>query len=415
MGSNVFSIDEDRDVLIDFSEEFVIRIEDIDAAMVQLIDHPSDDAHFNELLGLLNTVSGKASSCNLAPIVEPLKTLEMLVDRLWVRKIPFTEVLRMFTEKLLGLLQYIAQEAAEQGEVSFSLFVDVQSALQPVVNFQGDFESAVAKGLQLLEGQSDNDPEMSDAIDLFDDDDSDDVLFTPSEPVDDVLFTPSESVDDVPVDDAPVSDVPVSDVPAVIADKRALSHMDIIQRDLTLFRALGRLLNDRRARLSRTEVVLPIALGMNALGMQAVDFFQLEAAVHVHDIAMLRLSDEAFQRAQVDDCSGRDEEHPLLAFEMLQQMTLWEEAAEIVYQHQERLDGSGYPQGLKAADICEGAKILGICDTYFVFAHEKPGKKTKQSVINALSEINSREQHFDHEWVVRFNKIVRIQNTIGAT
>lgn len=41
-----------------------------------------------------------------------------------------------------------------------------------------------------------------------------------------------------------------------------------------------------------------------------------------------------------------------------------ENAAQIVYAHQERYDGSGYPRGLRNEEICLGARIFAVIDAY---------------------------------------------------
>ena len=46
-------------------------------------------------------------------------------------------------------------------------------------------------------------------------------------------------------------------------------------------------------------------------------------------------------------------------------------ARKIVLQHHERTDGTGYPLGIKEDDICEGAKLLAIVDTYDAMTHPR--------------------------------------------
>ena len=41
-------------------------------------------------------------------------------------------------------------------------------------------------------------------------------------------------------------------------------------------------------------------------------------------------------------------------------------AEEIVYQHQEKLDGTGYPQGKKGGEISEYAKIASMADAFYI-------------------------------------------------
>jgi HD-GYP domain-containing protein (c-di-GMP phosphodiesterase class II) len=38
-------------------------------------------------------------------------------------------------------------------------------------------------------------------------------------------------------------------------------------------------------------------------------------------------------------------------------------------QHHERVDGSGYPLGVKEDDICEGAKLFSILDIFEAITH----------------------------------------------
>jgi HD-GYP domain-containing protein (c-di-GMP phosphodiesterase class II) len=48
---------------------------------------------------------------------------------------------------------------------------------------------------------------------------------------------------------------------------------------------------------------------------------------------------------------------------MLRKIPFLSEAAEIVYAHQEKYDGTGYPRGLKGNEIPLGARIFAVADT----------------------------------------------------
>ena len=96
-------------------------------------------------------------------------------------------------------------------------------------------------------------------------------------------------------------------------------------------------------------------------------------------------------------------------------MDYWEEASKIVYQHQEYFDGTGYPEKLSGQQICEGAKILAICDAFYSYAHEQNGTRDKKSIVLAISEVNSgKGTLFDPAWVARFNQVIKIQHKVGA-
>jgi len=60
--------------------------------------------------------------------------------------------------------------------------------------------------------------------------------------------------------------------------------------------------------------------------------------------------------------------------------------AEIVLQHHERMDGSGYPQGLAAEEILLEARILGVADVVEAMASDRPYRPA-HSLEEALGEV----------------------------
>jgi PAS domain S-box-containing protein/putative nucleotidyltransferase with HDIG domain len=64
--------------------------------------------------------------------------------------------------------------------------------------------------------------------------------------------------------------------------------------------------------------------------------------------------------------------HPQAGYDILQKIDFPWPVAQIVLQHHERLNGSGYPQGLKAPDILKEAKILAVADVVETMAAHRP-------------------------------------------
>lgn len=65
--------------------------------------------------------------------------------------------------------------------------------------------------------------------------------------------------------------------------------------------------------------------------------------------------------------------------------------AEMILQHHERLDGSGYPRGLKAGDILMGSRIVSVADVFSAMASHRPyrpalGKSAALDELRAYSE-----------------------------
>lgn len=89
-----------------------------------------------------------------------------------------------------------------------------------------------------------------------------------------------------------------------------------------------------------------------------------------------------------DSLKARMREHPVQGVELLGaagvQDRTWLDAIRF---HHERLDGTGYPNGLKGDAIPLGARILAIADTYSAMAKPRPYRKKAHYPQNALREI----------------------------
>jgi len=64
--------------------------------------------------------------------------------------------------------------------------------------------------------------------------------------------------------------------------------------------------------------------------------------------------------------------HPQVAYNILEPVTLPGNTAKIILQHHERLNGSGYPQGLKGEEILLEARILGVADVMEAMCSHRP-------------------------------------------
>ncbi len=84
---------------------------------------------------------------------------------------------------------------------------------------------------------------------------------------------------------------------------------------------------------------------------------------------------------------------------MLKKIPFLAEAAEIVYSHQERYDGTGYPRGLKGEEIALGARIFSVADTLDAITSDRP-YRAAQSIAVARDEVERFSgRQFDPEVV----------------
>lgn len=79
-------------------------------------------------------------------------------------------------------------------------------------------------------------------------------------------------------------------------------------------------------------------------------------------------------------------EHCVLGYTMLKKIPFLEQAAEIVFSHQEHFDGTGYSRGLKGEEIPIGARIFAVADALDAITSDRPYRKAN-SFVEARREI----------------------------
>jgi putative nucleotidyltransferase with HDIG domain len=85
--------------------------------------------------------------------------------------------------------------------------------------------------------------------------------------------------------------------------------------------------------------------------------------------------------------------HPGKAFEVLKNIDFPWPVAEMVLQHHERLDGSGYPLGLKGNEICLEARVLAVADVVGAICSHRPYRRDL-GIEAALKEIDTNKGVF---------------------
>ncbi|NQD91768.1 HD domain-containing protein [Pseudomonas sp. CrR25] len=191
-------------------------------------------------------------------------------------------------------------------------------------------------------------------------------------------------------------------------------HAIALDADLLFFLELMHA-SERRSRYwqGRGMRQLSLALAINRLGGNPESPAQLAAAVCLHDLGMAFLPlDLLHKEASLSHEERRQmQAHPRLAHDLLKRMPNWDGAAEIVLQHQERADGSGYPSGLREAELSPGALILSIVDTFDARTHERAHQTlSKRPLLRAILEINGLAgSQFSAHWVEMFNRTLQQQ------
>lgn len=118
-----------------------------------------------------------------------------------------------------------------------------------------------------------------------------------------------------------------------------------------------------------------------ALGLGALDLQALHRGGFIHDIGMLAIPPAVVLRAGPlePDEFERVKSHTVVGDELCRGLRSLQAVRPIVRHHHERLDGSGYPDGLQGAQVPRLAQIIGIVDVYDAVTQRRPYQRTRSS------------------------------------
>jgi len=145
------------------------------------------------------------------------------------------------------------------------------------------------------------------------------------------------------------------------------------------------------------------------LGLSDDEVLEIEFAAALHDIGKIGVTDNILRKAApLDEDEWKEmRRHSELGYQILRGIDFLKNAAEIVYAHHERYDGSGYPRGLAGEEIPLGSRLFAIVDAFDAMTSRRP-YRAASSREHACEEIaqNSGSQ-FDPSLVDAFLKVIR--------
>ena len=97
----------------------------------------------------------------------------------------------------------------------------------------------------------------------------------------------------------------------------------------------------------------------------------------LHDIGKLAISDTILLKPGPLTEEEREimQRHVQIGYDLVKGIPFLTDAAEIIFAHHERCDGSGYPRGLKTEEIPVGARIFAVADTFDAMTSDRPYRR----------------------------------------
>jgi len=131
----------------------------------------------------------------------------------------------------------------------------------------------------------------------------------------------------------------------------------------------------------------------------------------IHDLGLTRTPRAILEKKGklTEDELSKVKRHPIEGFRMLQDLAFmrWE-SLQMVLQHHENGDGSGYPEGLKITAIKPWSRILRIIDSYEAMTADRPWRPAMEpkAALWGMRDDWEKSKLFDHNYLKAFVKFL---------
>jgi putative nucleotidyltransferase with HDIG domain len=111
-----------------------------------------------------------------------------------------------------------------------------------------------------------------------------------------------------------------------------------------------------------------------ALGADEAELTDLRRAAMLHDIGKLAVSNRILDKAGrlTEEEFAQVREHPLVTAQIMERIPGFAHLAPLAAAHHERLDGSGYPYGLRAEKLTTPMRVLAVADVFEAITSARP-------------------------------------------
>jgi HD-GYP domain-containing protein (c-di-GMP phosphodiesterase class II) len=126
-----------------------------------------------------------------------------------------------------------------------------------------------------------------------------------------------------------------------------------------------------------------------AISLDAAEIAGLRASGYLHDIGKVAVDKALFGKpSKLNDAEFREmADHTVIGHQIVHGVHFpWPSVPEVVRNHHERNDGSGYPDKLRGDEMTNAVRVIGLADTFDAMTTERPYRQS-HSVGEALSEI----------------------------
>jgi len=162
--------------------------------------------------------------------------------------------------------------------------------------------------------------------------------------------------------------------------------------------------HDHSENVAKYAVAIALEMGMTVKEVEII-----RNASELHDLGKIGIEDSILMKP-----SGLTPEewqhiklHPQMGAQILEPLTFLTDVIELVRQHHEHYDGTGYPAGRKGDEIMVGARIIHLADAFEAMTSPRSYRKVPLSKSDAIAEISRNiNTQFDPKVAEAFLNVV---------
>ena len=163
------------------------------------------------------------------------------------------------------------------------------------------------------------------------------------------------------------------------------AHLDTLKSMALVLEAKDPYTHGHSERVRNYAVAAAIRLGMSSKNVETI-----RLGAMLHDVGKIGVSDAILNKVErlTDEEWTAIKLHPVVGYDVLEPVGfLTPEHLALVRSHHERLDGSGYPDGLRGGAIDDRVRVLAVADTYDAMSSDRAYRKglSKERILEELT------------------------------
>ncbi|WP_455200315.1 HD domain-containing phosphohydrolase [Kaarinaea lacus] len=361
----------DDEIITDYRENFVDQYEVAANCILQLENDPTNTDAIHAVFRALHTIKGNSNLCQLDILTKFSHAVEEITVAMRQGEMDYSPIVGEVILLSLDKIKEVSEDLFNHREVDSDLLNEIENLLISICkNPKSGVEEKASQVISLIANRT----------------------------IDNENFTAYG-----------ISDLVTSN--SQHASEKELGPALDKNNGLEYFQKLALLLESKLPYWKgRSQRTISLASGLNQLMGSPEDPVQLKAAVYIHDIALAFLDEQFWQKETRfnENELVQMQQHPGLSAKLLELIPGWEDAREIVLQHHERWDGTGYPNRIKGDEIRPGAQLLAVVDAFESMTHSRADRQYKRSILRAMTEINNCSgTQFSPHVTSLFNSVVK--------